>query len=103
MLPPGKKAFVLSQADVCYYEYMDGDGFASRMVIGEDGKPTCEMKLDYGSVVTGDYDLVPILNRFIEAVSYTHLALHPPDRTCLANVFSQKPSAGHSSLSDSFL
>ena len=66
MLPPGKKAFVLSQDDVCYYEYMDGDGFASRMVIGEDGKPTCEMKLDDGSVVTGDYDLVPILNRFIE-------------------------------------
>ena len=40
MLPEGKKPFVMSQDDVCYYEYMDGDGFASRMIIGEDGKPT---------------------------------------------------------------
>ena len=38
MLPEGKKPFVMSQDDVCYYEYMDGDGFASRMIIGEDGK-----------------------------------------------------------------
>lgn len=64
-LPEGKKPFVLSQDDVCYYEYMDGDGFASRMVIGEDGLPACEMKQDDGTTVTGDYDLVPILENFI--------------------------------------
>ncbi|MDF2858662.1 MAG: hypothetical protein K0Q87_4513, partial [Neobacillus sp.] len=29
MLPPDKKPFVLSQDDVNYYNYMDGDGFAS--------------------------------------------------------------------------
>lgn len=66
MLPEGKKAFVLSQDDVCYYEYMDGDGFASRIVIGKDGYPTCEMKMDDGSVSVGDYDLVPILENFIQ-------------------------------------
>ncbi len=66
MLPPGKKAFVMSEDDVCYYDYMIGDGFATRMVVGEDGKPTCEMTLDDGSVVVGDYDLVPILEHFIE-------------------------------------
>lgn len=66
MLPEGKKAFVMSQDDVCYYEYMAGDGFADRMVIGEDGKPTCEIKLDDGTVVTGAYDLVPILEKFIQ-------------------------------------
>ncbi|MBE7722220.1 MAG: polysaccharide deacetylase [Lacrimispora celerecrescens] len=66
MLPPGKKAFVLSQDDVCYYEYMEGDGFASRMIIGEDGYPTCEMKMPDGSVSVGDYDLVPILENFIK-------------------------------------
>lgn len=66
MLPEGKKAFVLSQDDVCYYEYMDGDGFASRLVIGKDGYPTNEMKMDDGSVSVGDYDLVPILERFIQ-------------------------------------
>lgn len=66
MLPPGKKAFVLSQDDVCYYEYMKGDGFASRIIIGEDGYPTCEMQMDDGSVSVGDYDLVPILENFIK-------------------------------------
>lgn len=67
MLPEGKKAFVMSQDDVCYYEYMEGDGFASRMIIGEDGKPVCEMKMDDGSISVGDYDLVPILENFIQS------------------------------------
>ncbi len=66
MLPPGKIPFVMSQDDLCYYPYMDGDGFANRIVIGEDGKPTCEMTMDDGSVSTGDYDLVPILEKFCE-------------------------------------
>ncbi len=65
-LPEGKTPIVMSQDDVCYYEYMTGDGFATRMVIGDDGKPTCEYTLDDGSVVTGDYDLVPILEHFID-------------------------------------
>lgn len=66
MLPEGKTPFVMSQDDLCYYDYMAGDGFATRMVIGEDGKPTCEMKLDDGTVSTGPYDLVPILEDFIK-------------------------------------
>ena len=66
MLPEGKIPFVMSQDDVCYYPYMDGDGFASRIVIGEDGKPVCEMVLEDGSTVTGAYDLVPILEEFIQ-------------------------------------
>ena len=49
MLPPGKIPFVMSQDDLCYYEYMDGDGFASRMIVGENGKPTCEMVMDHGT------------------------------------------------------
>ncbi|HKL80866.1 MAG TPA: polysaccharide deacetylase family protein [Mobilitalea sp.] len=65
-LPEGKKPFVLSQDDVNYYDYMTGDGFASRIVIGEDGKPTCEMVLDDGSIATGDFDMVPIVDRFVE-------------------------------------
>ena len=65
MLPPGKKPFVMSQDDVCYYDYMKGDGFASRMIVGEDGKPTCEMDMDDGSVSVGSYDLVPLLEDFI--------------------------------------
>ena len=66
LLPEGKKAFVMSQDDVCYYPYMEDDGFASRIVIGADGKPACEMVMNDGSVSTGSYDLVPILEDFIE-------------------------------------
>ena len=66
MLPPGKIPFVMSQDDVSYYEYMEGDGFARKIVIGEDGMPTCEYVLEDGSVVTGDYDLVPLLEKFIQ-------------------------------------
>ncbi len=65
-LREGKKPFVLSEDDVSYYEYMTGDGFASRIIIGEDGKPTCEMLLEDGTTVTGAFDIVPILNEFIE-------------------------------------
>lgn len=45
---------------------MDGDGFASKIVVGEDGRPTCEMKMDDGSISTGSYDLIPLLNDFID-------------------------------------
>lgn len=38
MLPKGKIPFVLSQDDVSYYHYMDGDGYASRLVLDENGE-----------------------------------------------------------------
>lgn len=66
MLPPGKTPIVMSQDDVCYYEYMVGDGFASRLVIGEDGRVTTEMDMDDATSKVGDYDLIPILNKFID-------------------------------------
>jgi len=66
MLPEGKKPFVMSQDDVCYYFYMSGDGFASKMVVGEDGRPTTEYIQQDGTTVTGAYDLVPVLNEFID-------------------------------------
>lgn len=66
MLPPGKQAFVMSEDDVCYYEYMKGAGFADKMIIGEDGKPTLHYTDSNGNESTGDYDLVPILDKFIE-------------------------------------
>ncbi|MDF2537011.1 MAG: hypothetical protein K0S76_32 [Herbinix sp.] len=66
LLPKGKKPFVLSQDDVNYYEYMGGDGFASRIVLDENGKPTCEMIMEDGSVVTGAFDMVPIIDAFVE-------------------------------------
>jgi hypothetical protein len=65
-LPKGKKPFVLSQDDVNYYDYMTGDGFASRIVVGKDGKPTCEMVKKDGTTITGAFDIVPILDAFVE-------------------------------------
>lgn len=66
-LPAGKKPFVLSQDDVSYYEYMEGDGFATKIILQENGRPTCEMKMDDGTVAVGDFDMVPLLETFIEA------------------------------------
>ncbi len=66
MLPEGKKAMVISQDDVCYYEYMKGAGFADRIIVGDDGRPTCVYTEPSGNEVTGEYDLVPILDRFVE-------------------------------------
>lgn len=66
MLPEGKKPFVMSQDDLCYYDYMHDDGFATKMIIGEDGKPISEMAMADGTVKTGSYDLVPILEDFIQ-------------------------------------
>ena len=66
MLPPGKIPFVLSQDDVSYYHYMDGDGFADKLVLDENGKVKAQYTEDDGSVSVGDYDLVPILDSFVE-------------------------------------
>ena len=38
MVPEGKIPFVLSQDDVSYYHYMDGDGCASKLVLDENGQ-----------------------------------------------------------------
>lgn len=81
-LPEGKTPFIMSQDDVNYYSYMissgngknetpywndeTNDGFASRIVIGEDGYPTCEYVDADGNLLYGDYDLVPVLETFIQ-------------------------------------
>lgn len=63
----GKKPLVLSIDDVSYYEYMDGDGFAKRIIIQDNGKSACEMVAEDGTVTIGAYDIVPILDEFVEA------------------------------------
>lgn len=66
MLPPDKKPIVISQDDVNYYDYMTGDGFASRIVLDKDNNPTTEMLMDDGTVSVGDYDMVPLLEKFVK-------------------------------------
>lgn len=76
-LPEGKKPLILTETNVNYYSYMvdidrdgtpdkDGAGFASRLMLDDSGKITCEMVDADGNTVTGNYDLVPILDAFIE-------------------------------------
>ena len=66
MVPEGKIPFVLSQDDVSYYHYMDGDGCASKLVLDENGEVKNEYVEADGSVSVGDYDLVPLLDTFIK-------------------------------------
>ena len=76
-LPDGKKPLILTQTQVNYNTYMidgdgdklpdkDGAGFASKLVL-DNGKITCEMVDSNGNTVRGNYDLVPILDAFVEA------------------------------------
>jgi len=66
MLPEDKTPFIMSLDDLSYYHSYDNRGIASKMILGEDGKPTCEYLEDDGTVVTGAYDCVPLLDQFIE-------------------------------------
>lgn len=65
-LPKGKKPFVLSLDDLSYYHSYDGKGTATKLVLDEDGKITCEYIKKTGKTVTGAYDCVPLLNQFLE-------------------------------------
>ncbi len=76
-LPSGKQPIMLTETLVNYETYMidgdgdgeadkDGAGFASRLIVGTDGKITCEYVDANGNTLTGAYDFVPILEAFIE-------------------------------------
>ena len=73
LLPAGKQPILLVQTQVNYYEYMLSgakdnlpDGFASKLCVDENGVFYNEMPLSDGNIVTGAYDMVPILEQFIE-------------------------------------
>ena len=112
-LPAGKIPFVMSQDDVNYYGYMigdedpklerpsvanaNGDGFAHKIIIGDDGYPTCEYYDADGNLLVGDYDLVPILETFIQAhpdFSY-HGARAILGMTGYEGVFGYRTKPGH--------
>ena len=65
-LPEGKKPFVLSLDDLSYYHSYDGRGCASKMIVGDDGKPTCEYVTADGKTEVGSYDCIPRLDEFVE-------------------------------------
>ena len=77
-LPEGKKPVMITETMVNYFGYMidgdsngvadaGGDGFASRLVIDNSGDIKAEYVDANGQTQVGDYDLVPILESFIEA------------------------------------
>ena len=78
LLPDGKKPVMITETMVNYFAYMidgnddgapdkDGAGFASKLVVDSlTGNIQAEMVNSAGETVRGDYDLVPILEKFIE-------------------------------------
>ncbi len=66
LLPEGKKAFVLSIDDVSYYHAYDGYGYATKLVIDENGDVMNEYTDAAGNTTIGAYDVVPLLDQFIE-------------------------------------
>ena len=79
LLPDGKRPVMITETMVNYFNYMidgnndhmpdkDGAGFASKLVVDDlTGKIQAEMVTASGETVRGDYDLVPVLEKFIEA------------------------------------
>ena len=76
-LPEGKKPIMITET-YGYLQFMvdsnedgepdkNGGGFASRLVIDDNGEIKAEMVDADGNTVVGNYALVPILNDFIEA------------------------------------
>ena len=75
-LPAGKKPLMITQTNVNYNLYLvdsdndmladkGGVGIASKLVLDSDGSVTCEMVDANGNTVTGDYDMIPILDDFV--------------------------------------
>lgn len=66
MLPPGKKAFVLSQDDVCYYHSYEHSGMAEKLVIDENGDVKTQYTDANGNTEIGVHDMVPYIDEFID-------------------------------------
>lgn len=65
MVPPEKTPLVISIDDVSYYDYMKPDGFAERLVAGDDGEVYTEViSKDGTNALTRDGDVMPILDDF---------------------------------------
>lgn len=65
-LPEGKKPLILSYDDTNYYPYMLENGFAYKLIIGEDGLIWSWGKDPQGQeVVSQDLDAIPILDKFV--------------------------------------
>ncbi len=64
-LPKGKKPLVISIDDVSYYEYMQGDGFATNLFVAEDGRVLNNYTDAQGNTLQGSYDVMPMVDDFV--------------------------------------
>ena len=66
-LPEGKKPLILSFDDTNYYPYMLSNGFAYKLVLGDDGRIASWGRDPAGNeVISRDLDAIPILDKFVE-------------------------------------
>ncbi len=64
-LPEGKKPLVISVDDVSYYEYMEGDGFATNLIIAANGRVLNTYTDADGKTTQGSYDVMPMVDDFV--------------------------------------
>ena len=64
-LPKGKKPLIITETQV-NYNVSSGKGFATKLVVDENGNLACEMPDGSGNTITGAFDVVPILEAFIK-------------------------------------
>lgn len=65
-VPEGREPLIISQRDVSFPLDKAGNGYAERLVVTDDGELACEYTDDAGNTYTGDTDLIPVLESFIE-------------------------------------
>lgn len=66
LVPEGKIPLILSVDDVSYYDYMEHDGFARRLILDENGDVKNLYLAEDGTEQIGDYDVMPILDTFVK-------------------------------------
>ena len=67
-LPPGKMPLILSVDDVCYYDYMQTDGFAQRLKLNDAGDVVTVLRDTAGNEQeTYDGDVMPIVDEYVKA------------------------------------
>ena len=74
MLPDGKKPIVLSFDDLSFYDYMTGEGFMERYIVGRDGEIWAEGYDPDGNRITSqDHAVITVLDKFVrENPGFSH-------------------------------
>ena len=65
VIPEGKKPMVLSIDNLNYGQVKNGDGIATRLTLDQDGNVKAVYTDNGGHDLTGDYDVIPVLEAFI--------------------------------------